>query len=417
MNGPRKAPHDLEAEEAILGTMLMSRMARDDAMDLVTAEDFYKPLHRTLFAAILDVTASGYAVDRVVLQARMREDGSTLDDGTIKRLIAATPVLGDIKAECALIAKYATARRAIMVLDRAMESAWDGNPAEVIDVLARAEEILAPPLDDLTMPTPASVLAAEDHNVDWIVRDWLARHETILLVAEPGSGKTTLMNQMAACLASGIHPFDRLIDIEPRRVLVFDFQDSRGARGRAVQNMLRFAGRRYPSNRGEPDTLFYELRVQGLDLTRRVDQRWFEGKIAKVGADVVMAGPLYNMVKGAANRPKQSEETAELAGSFLGEMVVRRNCSLIVEAHAPHGDELRVRGSKYWEDWAGWGLGLRSAVVDGRREFTVERFRGDREAGRHWPTGFVQGHPDHWPWEAVGVPRAPGGGTEQMPIS
>lgn len=410
----RIPPMDRDAEEAVLGTMFMSRQARDDVMEILVPEDFYVPLHRALFQAILDTTVSGYAVDRVVLRARLKEDGITIDDATIKHLTASAPLLGDVKAESGLVLKHATSRRWIAALDRAIEHAWDGEPDEVHKIIERADEVLSTTLVNVEPPIGASQLASEDHDVDWIVPHWLARQEIILFVAEPGSGKTTLLNQTATRMASALHPWSVMDLHEPVRCLVFDFQDSRGARGRGVQAMLKVAGGRYGANRGEPDTLFYELRSQGCDLTGRADQRWFESKVVACQPDVVIAGPLYNMVKGAAGRSKQSEETAEMAGFFLGEMVKRRNCALLVEAHAPHGDELRVRGSKYWEDWAGWGIGLGASLVDGRREFTLRRFRGDREAGRQWPTHWVEGHSGHWPWEAMGVPGTPGGHIEQQ---
>lgn len=89
-----------------------------------------------------------------------------------------------------------------------------------------------------------------------------------------------------------------------------------------------------------------------------------------------------------------------------------------MEAHAPHGDELRVRGSKYWEDWAAFGFGLRAvSTVAGRREFTVERFRGDREVGRQWPRLYVQGHAGHWPWDVPPEALPPDmthGGMDEM---
>jgi len=415
----RVPPHDLEIEEALIGAMMVSRSDRDKVYEHdVTADDFYKPLHRAVFRAMIDLHADGVAIDRHLLRDRMKQDdiGVTIDDATIDHLRgAAIGVVGGLTGPCKILQRCAQSRRAITFLDRALESAWDGDPIDVLDVITRGHEILAPPLDDVDPPIGASQLAAEDHNVDWIVPNWLARQEIILLVAEPGSGKTTLMNQTATCLASAIHPWQRAWDLAaPVRCLVFDAQDSRGARGRAVQQMLKHAGKRYPANNGGDDTLFYELRSQGFDLTSSIDQRWFEAKVAACNPDVIFAGPLYNMVKGAAGRSKQSEETAELAGYFLGELVKRRNCALIVEAHAPHGDELRVRGSKYWEDWAGWGLGLISTIDNGIREYRIKRFRGDREAGRQWPSGWIQGHPDHWPWEAQGMPETPGKHPEQQ---
>jgi hypothetical protein len=73
----------------------------------------------------------------------------------------------------------------------------------------------------------------------------------------------------------------------------------------------------------------------------------------------------------------------------------------MIEAHAPHGSEMRVRGSKLWEDWPDFGFGLLPNAPGKARAMSVQRFRGDRHADREWPTGFAQGAAGHWPWESV----------------
>lgn len=615
----RLAPVSLEAEESLLGAMLLSRDAIQSAIDgRVEPGDFHKPAHGHIYRAIVALHEREEPVDPVTVSEELRATERLASVGGRTKLLdiqAATPASANAGSYAKTVVRYAAARRAISLLDEALEHAWDGDPMAVLDLIDGAIETIAPPLDDVHVPIGASMLAAEDHNVDWIVRGWLARHEEVLIVAPPGclagdtmltlnragkgfqcsirdtermfhggirsgkpwdpsiptttsravdgvarrgvvadvwqsgvqttwtlttdsgrsiratadhrfltpngfvclgalepgdrlcvdlgqgmgrqprkrylslntahhprqrpaghgqfrvwthrlvmeahlngldlhqigietiasiarygdemtydlavedaphnflangfavhnSGKTTLLNQIAVCLGSGLHPWT-FRQMPVVRVLVFDFQDSRGARGRNVQHLLKIAGKRYPANRGDPDTVFYELHSEGIDLTGRTDQRWFEAKVAKVRPDVIIAGPLYNMVQGAPTRSKQSEETAQLAGKFLAELVVRYDCALLIEAHAPHGEELRVRGSKYWEDWAGWGLGLRASIVDDRRQFALERFRGDREAGRQWPTRWVQGHPDHWPWDVPPhhLPPDPSGGTESL---
>lgn len=406
----RVPPHDADAETALLGAMLLNRQAREIGVELLASSDFYLPKHAAIFAAVASLLAEDKPADRVLLLERLTVPG--VDEEFIEALQVSAGSAFNVAHYAGIVARKAAARRAIALLEAGLEHAWSGDTDGVLDVLDGARESIQPPLDDVAMPQDAADLADEDHDVDWIVRGLLARHEEILIVAEPGSGKSLLLNQFATCLASGLHPWTRG-EIPRRRVLVFDFQDSRGARGRSVQRLLRVAGRRF--QRG---WLFYELRSQGADLTTRADQRWFEAKVAKVKPDVIIAGPLYNMVMGAPARSKQSEETAQLAGKFIAELVVKYECAILVEAHAPHGEELRVRGSKYWEDWAGWGFGLRSSVVDNQRTFTLERFRGDRETGRQWPTKYVQGHPEHWPWEAPPqyIPKDPSGGTEPMEV-
>lgn len=407
----RVPPNNPDAERAVLGAMLLSRDARLDVQHVLAGADFYEPVLGALYEQIVELEHEGRPADRLVLIERMAHAGFKIKDQDILGLQAASPMTMNVGEHAALVAKAAVSRRAAEVLDEASRSAWAGDPDGALAAIERARDQIAAPFDNVPPPTDALDLADEDHDVDWVVPGLLARHETVLIVAEPGSGKTTLLNQIATCCAGGIHPWSKL-PMPKLRVLVFDFQDSRGARGRSVQDMLRYAG-----GRVEHGWLAYELRTQGIDLTQRGEQRWLEAKVARHKPDLIVLGPLYNAVSGAAGRSKQSEETAQMAASFLSEMIVRRDCALIVEAHAPHGEELRVRGSKLWEDWAAFGFGLRSSIVEGKRQFDLTRFRGDREVGRQWPGRFVQGHPGHWPWEAMAVPPDPTkGGQTQLRV-
>lgn len=406
----RKIPHDLDAERAVIGALLQYADYRDALLDFLAAGDFYEPMHRAIFAAVAELDAAAQEPTVVALAARLSAKGFAFDRETRREFTSQAPLLSP-RAEAAIVAKTAVARRAIQVLGVALDRAWEGDPDAAMLTIEQAREALGESFADVEPPIDALDLADEDHAVDWIVHGLLARHETVLFVAEPGSGKTTLLNQIGMCLACGLHPWHRT-PIPKQRVLVFDFQDARGARGRGVQKMLGYAGGRL--DRGY---LAYELRTQGIDLTQRADQRWFEAKVLKFRPDVIIAGPLYNMVSGAQGRSKQAEETAQLAASFLAQLCVRRNCALLIEAHAPHGEELRVRGSKFWEDWAGWGFGLKaSRDANGKRHYNVVRFRGDRESGRQWPEHYAEGHPDHWPWEPdiATLPRDPSRGTDEL---
>src|SRR3990170_8142041 len=73
-------PHNLEAEQAVLGGLL--RAIRDDRGDLVTAaigdlgeEAFYSDAHKAIFRAVRDVHAAGLLPDLVMVTDRLRRDG------------------------------------------------------------------------------------------------------------------------------------------------------------------------------------------------------------------------------------------------------------------------------------------------------------------------------------------------------
>src|SRR5207237_10424190 len=71
----RVPPHNLEAEESVLGACLLSRQAIATALETVAAEDFYKPAHAEMFRIMLDLYARGEPVDAVTLGEELRRAG------------------------------------------------------------------------------------------------------------------------------------------------------------------------------------------------------------------------------------------------------------------------------------------------------------------------------------------------------
>ena len=68
----------MEAEKSVLGSMLISRSAVEQAVEVLTAQDFYLPKHQDIFAAMAAIYAGGGAVDSVTLLAALQQAG-TLD--------------------------------------------------------------------------------------------------------------------------------------------------------------------------------------------------------------------------------------------------------------------------------------------------------------------------------------------------
>lgn len=71
-------PHSMEAEKSVLGSMLISRSAVEQAVEALTAQDFYLPKHQDIFAAMAAIYVGGGAVDSVTLLAALQQAG-TLD--------------------------------------------------------------------------------------------------------------------------------------------------------------------------------------------------------------------------------------------------------------------------------------------------------------------------------------------------
>lgn len=69
-------PHSIEAEKSTLGSMLISRAAVEQAMEVLSAQDFYLPRHQDIYAAMRDIYSLGGAVDTVTLLAALQKAGT-----------------------------------------------------------------------------------------------------------------------------------------------------------------------------------------------------------------------------------------------------------------------------------------------------------------------------------------------------
>ena len=69
----RVMPHSIEAEQSVIGAMLMDSEAIEIASEMLREEDFYARQYGVLFSAILEMHTKGEAVDPVTLQTRLRE--------------------------------------------------------------------------------------------------------------------------------------------------------------------------------------------------------------------------------------------------------------------------------------------------------------------------------------------------------
>lgn len=69
----RIPPHNIEAERAVIGSMIMDRDAILVCSEMLTAEDFYQGQYGILFEALLDLFRGGIGTDLITLQNKLRE--------------------------------------------------------------------------------------------------------------------------------------------------------------------------------------------------------------------------------------------------------------------------------------------------------------------------------------------------------
>lgn len=112
----RVMPFDAEAEMSVIGSMLMDEKAIGDAMEYVTADDFYMKQYGLMFQAIVELDQAGMAADPVTVQSKLREKNlppETYSSEALAAIIAQVPTSVNIVSYAKTVADYSLRRRLI----------------------------------------------------------------------------------------------------------------------------------------------------------------------------------------------------------------------------------------------------------------------------------------------------------------
>ena len=139
----RVPPHNLDAEESLLGALLLSRDAVNTATELgLGAADFYKPAHQHVYEAIRVLMAAGEPVDAVTVADELRRSGLLDEIGGRTMLLDlqnATPAISNVGRYASIVQDTASLRRLIAVASDIAEMAYD-EPDDVRKAIDSAEQ-------------------------------------------------------------------------------------------------------------------------------------------------------------------------------------------------------------------------------------------------------------------------------------
>lgn len=112
----RVMPFDVEAEMSVIGSMLMDEKAIGDAMEYVTADDFYMKQYGLMFQAIVELDQAGMAADPVTVQSKLREKNlppETYSSEALAAIIAQVPTSVNVVSYAKTVADYSLRRQLI----------------------------------------------------------------------------------------------------------------------------------------------------------------------------------------------------------------------------------------------------------------------------------------------------------------
>jgi replicative DNA helicase len=221
-SGGRVPPHNLQAEESLLGAMLLSRDAIAAAVEACSANDFYKPAHGHVFEAVTSLYGQGEPVDPVTVADELRR-AELLDaiggPATLISLQANTPATANAGRYAHIVEEHALLRRLIGVageiaemgyslpddvtaaIDRAESMVFEVAERRVTDTLRPLHDLLADSLDRLEAlyERGESITGVPTGFLDLDERlSGLQKSALVIVGARPAMGKTAFALGVAA---------------------------------------------------------------------------------------------------------------------------------------------------------------------------------------------------------------------------
>ena len=112
----RTPPQDMVAEQCVLGSMMMSKDAIADVVEVLRGGDFYRPAHEQIYDAIIDLYGRGEPADAVTVSAELGKRGELLRVGGgvyLHDLLASVPVAANAGFYAEIVAEKAILRRLV----------------------------------------------------------------------------------------------------------------------------------------------------------------------------------------------------------------------------------------------------------------------------------------------------------------
>ncbi|MFE4491043.1 replicative DNA helicase [Streptomyces niveus] len=134
----RVPPQDLDAEQSVLGGMLLSKDAIADVVEIIKGHDFYRPAHETVFQAILDLYAKGEPADPITVAAELTKRGEITRVGGasyLHTLVQSVPTAANASYYAEIVHERAVLRRLVEAGTKITQMGYaaDGDVDEIVN--------------------------------------------------------------------------------------------------------------------------------------------------------------------------------------------------------------------------------------------------------------------------------------------
>ncbi|MDQ7907063.1 replicative DNA helicase [Phytohabitans sp. ZYX-F-186] len=218
-------PQDVAAEQCVLGGMLLSKDAIADVVEILKPGDFYRPVHATIFDAILDLYGRGEPADPITVAATLADTGDLGRVGGapyLHTLIASVPTAANASYYARIVGERAVLRRLVEagtrivqlgygaasgagrdvddVVDLAQQAVYDVTERRVSEDFAILADMLQPTLDEIeAVGAQGGVMTGVPTGFTDLDRllNGLHAGQLVIVAGRPGLGKSTVSMDFA----------------------------------------------------------------------------------------------------------------------------------------------------------------------------------------------------------------------------
>ena len=126
----RVMPHSVEAEQSVVGAMLMDKDAITTASEIISGNDFYQSAYGIIFDSMVELFNESKPVDLITLQERLKEKDVPAEVSSlefVKDLVTAVPTSANVKYYAQIVADKSMMRKLIKLNEEIANTCYAGK--------------------------------------------------------------------------------------------------------------------------------------------------------------------------------------------------------------------------------------------------------------------------------------------------
>ena len=244
----RVPPQSIEAEQSVLGAMLIDKEAIAKVTEVLNADDFYREAHRVIFTAMLELYNKNEAVDLITVTDILRRDNKLEDIGGIAYITSLANIVltaANVKYHADIVAEKSVLRQLVKVSTEIAAMGYEANDevgvlldtaeSRILEISNRKKKADFTPISAVLMDSVQSIekllnnkggltgIPTGFNDLDKLTSG-LHPSDFIILAARPSMGKTALALNIVQNVALRAH---KRVGGDPRSVAFFSLEMSK----------------------------------------------------------------------------------------------------------------------------------------------------------------------------------------------